>query len=379
MFVPVLALAVAPFFASCETDTDDNPVLVPQQGTISLTTSADIESATLDLLNTENISVSTTTPDFGFSCVVLYQIQVSLTEDFASSLTLRNINQTASSSKSSTDITISCAELNDSIVVLYQAANGGATPTTDPMKAYIRVQSSVNGSNTGYVYSNPIELNVIAQYVEKNPSLYYIVGDMQGWGGNKNCLLYPTSTTIYSYTTQWNGSGNLKFWLDTDINNWDAAYGCAVDGSNASSGELIKSVSGSQAGAMVVPTIGEYYTFTADLANMTYTWTRLDDQNPTAYPQMSLRGDFNNWAYDTFLTEVAPHNWYTTITIPSDGEIKFCADEGWATSWGTGNGANIGEQFYGIASGADNIIIPAGTYEVYFNDITEQYVFVAAE
>ena len=49
-----MALAVAPFLASCETDTDDNPTLREPAGNLTLTAPAGAET-TYDLLNdTEN-------------------------------------------------------------------------------------------------------------------------------------------------------------------------------------------------------------------------------------------------------------------------------------------------------------------------------------
>ena len=42
------------------------------------------------------------------------------------------------------------------------------------------------------------------------------------------------------------------------------------------------------------------------------------------------------------------------------------------------SGANIADQSYGTCTaGGDNITVPAGTYSIYFNDITMQYVFIA--
>lgn len=374
LLVPAFALAVVPFFASCSEDRDDNPTLRQPAGNLTLTAPAGSETTTYDLLNTESLAVTSTAPDYGFSAQILYQIQVSLTEDFATSRTLGNVNQTYSSTNATPEVSFECRELNDSIVSLYQAANGGANPTQDPMTAYIRVQASVSGSNTAYVYSNPVALSVIAQYVETTPDLYYIVGAMNSWDANTNHLLYPTSTTVYSYTTQWTGDGNFKFWLDSEIGNWDVAYGCATDGDNSASGALVNSGSG----AIVVPTKGEYYTFTADIENMTYTWTRLENQKPATYSTVGLIGVGNDWDNDIVMTEVAPHNWYVNTTITADCEVKFRADNAWTISWGSG--MDLADQNYGTADiNGGNMKIAAGTYDIYFNDITTEYVFVAAE
>ena len=374
LLVPAMALAVAPFLASCETDTDDNPTLREPAGNLTLTAPAGAET-TYDLLNDteKNLTVTSTAPDYGFPALILYQLQVSLTEDFATARTLGGVNQTYSSNNAKPEISFAKRELNDSIVSLYIEANGGEKPI-DPvnLKAYIRVQASVNASNTAYAYSTPVALNVIAQWVETTPSLFYIVGAMNGWGTTTDHLLYPTSTTVYSYTTKWTGDGNLKFWLDTQVGNWDACYGTQTDGDNSDSGSLVNS----GAGAIVVPEKEAYYTFTADIDNMTYTWTKLDNQKQVRYSSLTLTGDFLNWGEGGAgaLKETTPNNWYAQITIPSDGQIKFRSGDKW---WG--GPYDISETNYGVADGGENMTIPAGTYDVFFNDITSQYVFITVE
>lgn len=380
LLVPALALAVAPFFASCSEDRDDNPTLRQPTENLSLTAPAEAETTTYNLVKMDSLetncmlTVTSTAPDYGFPALILYQIQVSLTEDFASARTLGDVNQTYSSNNAKPEISFKVIELNDSIVSLYQEANGGANPEPDPMTVYIRVQASVNGSNTSYAYSTPVTLSVIAQYIERNPDVYYIVGDMNSWSTSTEHILYPSSTTVYSYTTQWNGAGNLKFWLDTKVGSWEACYGCANDGDKSPSGALVKS----NAGAIVVPTIGEYYTFTADVKNMTYTWTKLDNQSPQSYSTIGLIGIGGDWNNDVAMEEVAPHNWYIHTTIASNTEIKFRANNAWDASWG--NGSNLNKTNYGKADlNGGNMTLAAGTYDIYFNDITTEFVFVAAE
>lgn len=381
LLVPALALAVAPFFASCSEDRDDNPTLRQPTENLSLTAPAEAETTTYNLVKMDSLetncmlTVTSTAPDYGFPALILYQIQVSLTEDFASARTLGDVNQTYSSNNAKPEISFKVIELNDSIISLYQEANGGANPEPDPMTVYIRVQASVNGSNTSYAYSTPVTLSVIAQYIERNPDLYYLVGDFGGrqWSNHdKLCVFYPQSTTIYSYTTQWTGAGEFKFWLTPD--DWGTAYGAGdTDGilkHNNDGNNNIK-----------VPSVGDYYTFTINMNNLTYTWTKLDNQTPQEYETMNISGDFNGWGIggDGAMKEASPHNWYVHVTIPSDGTLKFRVADDWNVgNWG--NSIGVADQYYGTGvSGGDNIRIPAGTYDIYFNDITFEYVFVAAE
>lgn len=383
LFVPALLLAVAPFFASCSEDRDDNPTLRQPTGNLTMTAPAGSETTTYDLLNTSSLTVSTTAPDYGFSSVILYQLQVSLNQDFTTSRTLTNVNETFPSSTKQPEITFNCRELNDSIVSLYQEVNNGNNPSEDPMTVYIRVQASVNGSNMDYVYSSPVSLSVIAQYVANVPDLYYIVGAMQGWNtSDQSCIFYPSTSVVtnQTYTTRWDGEANFKIFPGSEYANWGSwasAFCAPTNDDQSANGTIVPDNGG---GNFKAPVPGEYYTFTIDMANMTYTWTRLDNQNPTSYNSIGITGDFNGWAdgQDILLTEVSPHNWYVRATIPSDGGIKLRVDGGWTTNWG--GDVNVTEDFWGVAqAGGGNMTAPAGTYDVYFNDITSEYVFVTVE
>lgn len=212
--------------------------------------------------------------------------------------------------------------------------------------------------------------------IESMASTYYLVGALQGWTADEKCVLYPITGMQQSYTTCWTGDGNLKLWPSDGVGNWDTAFGAAMNDDQSVSGQLIANTAG--AGNIKVPTVGEYYTFTADFSTMTYTWTRLDNQNPTSYNSIGIVGDFTTWAKDAdvLMTEVTPHNWYASGVNITAGGVKFRVDGGWDVNWG--GDTNIADQNYGTGvSGGGNLTVPDGTYSVYFNDITAQFVFVA--
>ena len=210
-------------------------------------------------------------------------------------------------------------------------------------------------------------------YTIEKTNKYYMVGGLQGWSDkNKTCMFYPQGSGVYSYTSNWSvGKDNLKIWDEDSFGNWDVAYGSVKDGAQDASGALVNS----GAGAFKAPT-NEYYTLTINMGAKTYTWTKLDNQSPTEYTKIGLIGGFNNWGSDYELTQVAPHNWNVTFTQTTTGELKFRANGGWDVNWGTKQ--NIGEKYYGTGTnGGDNITVPAGTYNVFFNDITGEFAFVA--
>ena len=201
---------------------------------------------------------------------------------------------------------------------------------------------------------------------------YFMVGAVPGWNaeGAAKALLYPKSGTVMSYTTKYTGAWDLKLWNKNDLGNWDACYGCAVDGDNSPSGALINA----NAQAISAPS-AEYYTFTIDLAAMTYSWTKLDNQSPTEYNAIGVIGDFNGWGGDLAMTQVTPHNWYAVGTV-TDGGLKFRANNGWDINWGASLSVSD-SQFYGQGvQNGDNIRVPAGTYAFFMNDITGEFAIV---
>ena len=202
---------------------------------------------------------------------------------------------------------------------------------------------------------------------------YYLVGALQGWNADPVkgmiCMLYPKDAMHHSFTTKFEGDGNLKIWLGSEFGLWDKAMGTAVDGDQSPEGKIGGN------GAIKCPETDAYYSFEADFATNTYKWTKLENQNPTAYNQIGLIGVNGDWNKDKVMTQAAPHNWFfKDLKIEKDGDLKFRANGAWDVDWG--GKFNIADNNSGISEkkGA-NIKIPAGTYNVFFNDITGEFVF----
>jgi hypothetical protein len=226
-----------------------------------------------------------------------------------------------------------------------------------------------------------ITINMMNQTYTIKPIIvaaqYYVVGGVQGWSDkNKTCLFTPEEKkNVLSYTTKWTGAWDLKIWDADGFGNWDVAWGCAVDGDNSPSGALQNS--GAQ--AISAPS-AEFYTFTIDMNTQTYTWTKLENQAPKEYESISLIGEFNGWGGDFDLTQVTPHNWYGVFTQESDGQLKYRANHDWSVNWGYGSDKdwNVADSFNKIGTnGGGNIWVPAGTYAVYLNDITNSMLILA--
>lgn len=213
---------------------------------------------------------------------------------------------------------------------------------------------------------------------------YFLVGGPTGWSvSDKLIPFYPSGATSFTFTSKLASDKNyFKAWASADFGNWDLVYGYPSGDYNGVSGSLVQN---SGSGALCFPTADEYYTVTVDFAALTFTQTKLDNQAPTEYISIGVVGSFNGWTQDSDdyqMTKAAdaPHNWYLLdfeIADVSDGdteEIKFNANKAWDISWGGGKDLDA-ERVGTLAAGANCWMTP-GTYDIYFNDITLQYMFV---
>ena len=226
------------------------------------------------------------------------------------------------------------------------------------------------------IYQMTINMMDYTYTIKQIAPEYYLVGKLQGWASepkDKTCLMYAETPMVQSYTTQWNDDANLKIWLGSDWGNWDNAYGAKDDGDNSVEGKIAGS------GAIVCPEPGAFYTFKVDFSTMTYKWTKLENQNPTAYEKVGLIGVGGDWDNDVDMTEVTPHNWFIETTLPA-GEFKIRANHEWndAANWGFAEGQEFSSTGKLITSGVSkNIKIAAGKYRIFFNDITLEYAIIA--
>ena len=226
------------------------------------------------------------------------------------------------------------------------------------------------------IYQMTINMMDYTYTIKQIAPEYYLVGKLQGWSSepkDKTCLMYAETPMVQSYTTQWNDDANLKIWLGSDWGDWNNAYGAKDDGDNSVEGKIAGS------GAIVCPEPGAFYTFKADFSTMTYKWTKLENQNPTAYEKVGLIGVGGDWVNDVDMTEVTPHNWFIEKTLP-EGSFKIRANHEWndAANWGFAEGQEFSSTGKLITSGGSkDIKIAAGKYRIFFNDITLEYAIIA--
>lgn len=100
---------------------------------------------------------------------------------------------------------------------------------------------------------------------------------------------------------------------------------------------------------------------------------------PVTFNTITMVGEMNYWSVSNETYNMTPlnpdkenHNWiFKDFTVNDDIELKFAADNNWEYNWGDVT-SPYGQ---GVANGP-NIHVKAGTYDVYFNDITGAYNFV---
>lgn len=358
-------------FTACSTNRDENPTLtVPTESSFTLYAPG-MASNTIDLDNSNSLTFKVDQPNYGYTAPITYLMEFAASKDGS---TWSSWQTTETSNEDPLAITVPTSEIAGALTagLVELGLDEADFPYTGYAKA--RVLAYLSGQQeTTSVYSTEISLKASTSYVlPPVPSLlFYIVGAQPGWSGAdaQKALMFPEGGDVYTYTTKFTGAWDLKMWAEEDmlIENWDAAYGCITDGDNAPTGTIINE----SAQAISSPT-AEFYTFTFDKHHMSYSWTKLDNQEPTEYESISLIGNWtDDWSNDVDMTQVAPHNWYVEHTFTNDDvEFKFRANHDWGTNWGAAWTVSSEDFYANGVGGGDNIKCAKGTYRFYINDIT---------
>lgn len=205
------------------------------------------------------------------------------------------------------------------------------------------------------------------------PRDLFLVGNATAadWNNNNNntpLVRDPDNSDLYTFTGKFLGTPN-QFKLLEQRGLWQPQWGLS-GGALASSEDL-----GQDPDPFDIPGGDGYYSITVDIENATFDIQPFDETGATTYTNIGIIGSAtpNGWDADTAMTQSTfdPHLWYLTGVELIDGEAKFRADNDWAVNWGADT------EFTGFASlDGPNIPVMGGTYDVWFNDLTETYVFV---
>lgn len=234
--------------------------------------------------------------------------------------------------------------------------------------------------------SAPLELTITPFFATVRPDLYFLVGNLSGREGepgwkndNTDHILFAddNNALTYHYYGYLKADAAFKIFPEASIGAWKNILGLK-NGKLDMNGDDNKLPAGSAAG---------YYhvTFTVnrgklDPAKATITFEPYDVSGKETYDKIGIIGTAGiDWDHDLFLeqSKTEPHLWIGREIVLKEGDFKLRANAAWAKSWG----GQEKDQFptdFGIAEGGENWKVTAkeaGTYDVYFNDLTRNYFF----
>lgn len=234
--------------------------------------------------------------------------------------------------------------------------------------------------------SAPLELTITPFLATVRPDLYFLVGDLSGrdgapgWNEKNNDHLFfadDNSALTYHYYGYLKAGAAFKIFPEASIGAWKNILGLK-DGKLDMSGDNIELPAGSPAG---------HYRITLtvnrgrlDPAQATISFTPIDVSSKPTFDKIGIIGPAGiDWDHDLFLeqSKTEPHLWIGRGIVLKEGEFKLRADAAWSTNWGGQEKEKFPTDF-GIAEGGENWKVTAkeaGTYDVYFNDLTGNYFF----
>ena len=384
----LLLLCGMGLFIACADDNDSNPTL--QQPSTFPLNEPGYAAQVVDLLNSDEMRLTWSQPEYGFPAEVSYDIEASLSGSFTISTDEANADESGSLVPDyavvSAGITGGSGTIDPSVLDRNLVQIGQWTPENIPatQTIYLRAVATTPGADP--IISNVVTVNVAPYYIaltDAAPEIWYLVGECVGDGswnnsaGGIGSAIFPLMTLadesydkvtgqgVIAYTGFFPGGKGFK--LIKTPGDWNEQWGAGDDG-------YVKNDGGS--GNITVPSDG-YYTVKLDTKNDVLTIEAYDGA-PRAFSSMGMPGGYNGWdvnanlmnAYDTY-DGCENHAWSATFEAGEDGEMKFAADGGWDFNWGN----DTFPWGQGKQNGA-NIPYVAGSYTVFLNDITGQYMFI---
>jgi len=371
-------------FWSCETDHSQNPVY--RQPDSFVLNTPPYAAIVTDLQNSTALPLTTSQPDFGFTAVTTYTVQVSVNDKWKDGTeevpaTYKELPTTFTNAK----LSANAGDLDRAIAGLSNWTSAEDL-TGDPIDIYLRLKASVS-SALPPVYSNSVKIKVLPYYIKMTdalPATYYLVGECIGNGKWTNSgtadigvSLIPMSlvpnqeynkidgTGVFTYTGYFPAGKGFK--LIGIAGSWDVEWGMK-------DGAYVHNTPGSD---NITVTADGWYTITLNSATNNL---KIDpaDVSPAEFPAMQLVGSFEGWgAAPVEMTQTGgehSHVWYADVTFDADadakGGCKFRTDDSWKFNWG-------GDKFpYSVSAAAgSNIMFIAGTYRVVFDDLNQCYFF----
>ena len=185
-------------FTSCETDEPSLIVAQYQKPTTFVLNTPQFANGVYDLQNAGALNLTFSQPDYGYSAVCKYTIELSKTEDFATPVAM-------STTYSVCDIDIDANDFAMSVCTTYGwesqadidaalAEAGGTVPV------YVRVKSQLSNTQVkdSEITSNSVKLNVIPYFAlpaVELPTTMYMIGNFCGWEWLNAAEMVPVHST----------------------------------------------------------------------------------------------------------------------------------------------------------------------------------------
>lgn len=272
-------------------------------------------------------------------------------------------------------LTVTVAQLNT-------AASEIELPVGSPQTMNVRVKATVGTTGSLPSYSNVLNYTVTS-YLTYTFRDLFLVGSATapGWNNNNNnpaLWRNPANPNLYEYTGYFIGGGGdgAKFKLLETLGLWQPQWG-------TNGGSTIAGNPGTQSndpGEFQNTGASGYYKLTVDMSpsSLGYTFTPYAGSTSTIYSSVGIIGSSTpgGWDAETPMTQSTfdSHIWYLNNVALINGEAKFRANGSWDVNWG----ANTEYSGTGTQGGA-NIPVSGTNYNVWFNDLTGQYMLVPVE
>ncbi|WP_178990680.1 SusE domain-containing protein [Winogradskyella schleiferi] len=362
----LLALGALTFTMSCE----DDPEFYATESTPILLEELPISQIVVDGGNLSNpaITFNWNNADYNQAVVENYTVQFSSNQEFTES-------SDVASAVGVSSISMSMAALNT-------ATSAIGLPPLQENTVYARVIASLGVQDELAVTSNIINFLVTPSF-SYDFNDYYLVGNgtSADWNNNNdNPPLFRDvgNENLYTYTGYFTkgGGGNDdgRFKVLEERGQWQPQWGTAADeGSDdiVESGDIAGNpgTQDSDPGRFGVPDNG-YYTFTINFSSNTYTTVPYDASGATDYTSITLQGSAAGTDTDFTQSTFDSHLWYINSINLGSGDVQFTTNTG--ATWGGST------SFSGVATegGGPIPVIVQDDYEVWFNDLTGDYIMI---
>jgi len=362
----LLALGALTFTMSCEED----PEFYATESTPILLEELPISQIVVDGGNLSNpaITFNWNNANYNQAVVENYTVQFSSNQEFTES-------SDVASAVGVSSISMSMAALNT-------ATSAIGLPPLQENTVYARVIASLGVQDELAVTSNIINFLVTPSFSYDFKD-YYLVGNgtSADWNNNNdNPPLFRDvgNENLYTYTGYFTkgGGGNDdgRFKVLEERGQWQPQWGTAADeGSDdiVESGDIAGNPGSqdSDPGRFGVPDNG-YYTFTINFSSNTYTTVPYDASGATDYTSITLQGSAAGTDTDFTQSTFDSHLWYINSINLGSGDVQFTTNTG--ATWGGST------SFSGVATegGGPIPVIVQDDYEVWFNDLTGDYIMI---